>query len=126
GPLDETASAMLAQLLDRHGLRAKVAAYHEASRSGIATLDLDDIAMICISYLDINGNPSHLRYLMRRLRARTRGVPILVGLWPADENAAENKNIRSTVGADFYATTLREALQACLSEAAAPRDASAA
>ncbi|WP_407168700.1 AI-2E family transporter [Bradyrhizobium sp. ORS 111] len=117
GPLDDSAAAMLAQLLEKHGLGAKVASYQAASRDAIATLDLIDVAMICISYLDIRGNPSHLRYLLQRLRRRANNIPILVGLWPADEEVLQNDKTRAEVGADYYVTSLREAVDACVEEA---------
>ena len=61
-------------------MAARVASYQAASREEIGGLDVTGIAMVCISYLDITGSPSHLRYLMQRLHRRLPGVPILVGL----------------------------------------------
>jgi predicted PurR-regulated permease PerM len=107
GPLDEAASTMLAQLLRKHGLGARVAAYRAANREAIATLDVSGIKMICISCLD-TSSPSHLRFLLRRLKKRLPHVPVLVGLWPDGDNAV------STIDeADYYATSLREAVNAC-------------
>jgi predicted PurR-regulated permease PerM len=120
GPLDEAASAMLAQLLGKHGLGARVVSYHAASREGIASLDAEGVAMVCISYLNISGSPSHLRYLMRRLRRRLSGVPILVGLWPAEDSVLKDERIRALVGADYYTTSLREAVNACVQAASEP------
>lgn len=117
GPLDESAAAMLAQLLEKHGLGAKVASYNAASRDAIASLDVTGTAMICISYLDIRGSPSHLRYLLQRLRRRMPGIPILVGLWPADDEVLQDKRLQTTVGADYYVTSLREAVNVCVTEA---------
>ena len=37
---------------------------------GIGTLDGEGVAMVCLCYLEIGGTPSHLRYLLRRLRQR--------------------------------------------------------
>ncbi|WP_453944501.1 AI-2E family transporter [Bradyrhizobium sp. USDA 372] len=117
GPLDESAAAMLAQLLQKHGLGARTASYHEASREGISSLDVEGVAMVCISYLDIRGNPSHLRYLLQRLRRRLPGVPILVGLWPADDEVLKDKAVQIAVGADHYVTSLKAAVDTCLAEA---------
>ena len=117
GPLDEATSTMLAQLLRKHGLGSRVAAYDAASRAGISTLDLSGIAMVCISYLDIGGSPSHLRYLIRRLRGKLPGVPILVGLWPAEDSVLKDKQIQGQIGADYYTTSLREAVEACVAAA---------
>ena len=41
--------------------------------------------MVCITYLEINGGPAALHYLVRRLRQRIPRVTILVGLWPSDD-----------------------------------------
>jgi len=45
GPLDEAASAMLAQLLAKHNLGARVARYEAASRDAIGSLDVSGIAI---------------------------------------------------------------------------------
>lgn len=117
GPLDEAASSMLAQLLAKHGLGARVVAYDAVSRSHLERLDLRGVAMICLSYLDIGGNPAHLRYLLRRLRARLPSAPLLVGLWPAQDPILRDRDLRQAVGADYYVTTLREAIEACIAAA---------
>ena len=57
---------MLAQLLRKHGLGARVVPHEAVSRSNILGLDVKGVAMVCISYLEISGNPAHLRYLLRR------------------------------------------------------------
>ncbi|CAA2160664.1 MAG: AI-2E family transporter [Microvirga sp.] len=114
GPLDEASSAMLAQLLRKHGLGARVTAYQSASREGIRDLDLSGVAMVCISYLDITGNPSHLRYLLERLKRRAPGIPILVGLWPMGEGVLTDAALGRQVGADIYVSSLRGAVEACL------------
>ena len=84
--------------------------------------------MVCISYLDIGGTPAHLRHLMPRLRARLpSGVPVLVGLWPAQDPILMDADLRRALGADYYAPSLHEAVQACLAQAraSAPRPSTA-
>ncbi len=117
GPLDEAASTLLAQLMRKHGLGAQVVRYDQASRSDIGSLDIADVAMVCVSYLEISGNPSHLRYLLSRLRSRLPGRPILVGLWPADDAVLSNEATRRTIGSDYYVSSLHDAVEACLGEA---------
>ncbi|MGI4944226.1 MAG: AI-2E family transporter [Janthinobacterium lividum] len=117
GPLDEAASAMLAQLLGKHGLHARTTPHEAASREEIGSLDVTGIAMICISYLDIAGSPSHLRYLMQRLKRRLPGVPILVGLWPSEDEVLTSDRVRAVIGADYYSTSLREAVNSCVEAA---------
>jgi predicted PurR-regulated permease PerM len=114
GPLDEVASAMLAQLLERHGFRAIVAPYAAASRETIGLLETKGVKMVCISYLEISGSPSHLRYAIRRLRQQLPGSSILVGLWPANDAALTDKGIRAQIGADYYARSLKEELDLCI------------
>ena len=117
GPLDEAASTLLAQLLRKHGLGASVVGYDSASRGRIETLDISAVAMVCVSYLEISGNPSHLRYLLDRLHKRLPGTPILVGLWPTTDAVLSNEATRRTIGADYFSSSLHQAVQACLGEA---------
>ncbi len=117
GPFDEAASAMLRQLLEKHGIGARVSPYRAASREAIGMLDVNGVAMVCVSYLDVAGTPSHLRYLMRRVRQRLPQALILIGLWPAEDAVLTDKQLRAAIGADFYATSLREAVNICVEAA---------
>ncbi len=117
GPLDEAAASILSQLLHKSGLKARVLHHEAASRAGIASLDANGVAMVCLCYLEIGGTPSHLRYLLRRLRQRLPDVPLLVGMWPAEQVILTDDRLRAAVGADHYASSLREAVEACLEAA---------
>lgn len=117
GPLDEASSAMLAQLLRKHGLGARVVPHHDVSRDRIGEVELAGVAMVCISYLDITGNPAHLRYLLERLKRRAPGVRVLVGLWPQGEKVLTDAAVGKQLGADVYVSSLREAVEACLGAA---------
>ena len=114
GELDEAAALMMAQLIRKHGIGARVLANDAVSRGGIDRFPTDGVAMICISYLEITGKQTHLRYLLRRLRARLPNASILVGLWPADEPLLGDDDLRGMTGADHYVSTLREAVTLCL------------
>jgi hypothetical protein len=114
GALDDAAAGMLAQLLRKHGFATRLVPHEATSRSGIATLDLTDVRMICISYLEIIGHPTHLRYLLRRLRLRDATVPILVGLWPMEDPFLSNEEMRAMMGASAYVTSLRDAVIQCV------------
>jgi predicted PurR-regulated permease PerM len=119
GPLDEAASAMLAQLLIKHGIGARAVPHEASSREQVRNLDTTGVAMVCISYLDISGSPAHLRYLLRRLRQRMPGVPLLVGLWPEGEAVLTDAAQAKAVGADHYTSSLYGAVTQCLKVAAA-------
>ncbi|NNM71755.1 AI-2E family transporter [Enterovirga aerilata] len=117
GTLDEGAAAMLAQLLRKHGLGARVVPHEAVSRDNIRRLDTTGVTMVCISYLEISGSPAHLRYLLRRLRQKLPRAPLLVGLWPREDAILTDAALRSQVGADHYVVSLREALRICMEAA---------
>jgi predicted PurR-regulated permease PerM len=114
GPLDEAASAMLAQLLEKHGFRTIAAPYAAASRESIGRLEMKGVRMACISYFEISGSPPHLRYAIRRLRQKLPGSSILVGLWPENDTALTDQSMRAQIGADYYARSLQEAVDLCI------------
>ena len=124
---------MLAQLLEKQGLATKVVPHAATTRAAIGALDVHDVAMVCISCLELSGSPAHLRFLLRRLRQRLPpDIPVLIGLWPAGEEILQDERLRAAVGADDYATSLHQAVEACLDAAhkaslgAAPMTAAAA
>jgi hypothetical protein len=57
-----------------------------------------------------------LRYLLRRLRERQPAARQLLGLWPAQDTKPFDGDLRRALGADFYVTSLREAVRTCLAE----------
>jgi predicted PurR-regulated permease PerM len=119
GPLDETAASMLSQLLHKNGLKARVLTHNTASRTHIGSLDGEGVAMVCLTYLELGGTPSHLRYMLRRLRQRLPAARLVVGLWPAEQAILTDDRLRAAVGADVYTSSLREAVEACLEAARA-------
>jgi hypothetical protein len=108
GPLDDIGSAMLAQLLSKHGFDVRTVDHDMTSRANIAALEVTGIAVLCVSYLEILGHPPNLRYLLRRLRHRLPQVPLLVGLWPVEDDFLANDEMRRMMGADGYSSSLRE------------------
>ena len=117
GPLDEAASSMLAQLLHKNGIEARVVRHDAVSRGHIGLLDVQGVQMVCLSYLELSGTPSHLRYLLRRLRQRLPRARLLVGLWPTEQAILNDDRLRAAVGANVYTSSLREAVEACLDAA---------
>jgi predicted PurR-regulated permease PerM len=122
GPLDEAAAGMLAQLLQKHALNARVVTRDAVSRAGIASFDTQGVAMVCILYLEIAGAPSQLRYLVRRIRWRLPQAPILVGLWPPGDNILGDQARQRSIGADHCVTSLRDAVTVCLRTAQSASD----
>jgi len=124
GPLDEPAAIMLGHLLKQSGLGSRLVKYREASRLGIETLDLSNVVMVCIAYLNISGSPAHLRYLVQRLRARLPpGTPILIGLWSPEDTAIRTDAGRVAISADYFTSSFGEVLKSCQAAASsAPAD----
>ncbi|MEO8883496.1 MAG: AI-2E family transporter, partial [Devosia sp.] len=100
-------------------IQARVLKHEATTRLHVATLDNEGVAMVCLCYLEISGTPSHLRYLLRRLRQRLPSARLLVGLWPAEQAILTDDRLRAAVGADIYTSSLREAVEACLETARA-------
>jgi predicted PurR-regulated permease PerM len=117
GPLDQAASIMLAQLLERAGLGVSTVPHETVSRNQIAALDVREVAVVCISYLDIRGRSAHLRFLVRRIRQHLPKSSVLIGFWAADDPFLRDQAMRQAVGAEHYVSSLREALNACLTTA---------
>jgi len=120
GPLDETVAAMLTQLLEQRGLGARVVRNAAVSRENIASLDVEGVAMACVSYVEIRGHPAHLRLLLRRLRARLPAAPLLVGLWPVDDPILADRELQREAGATHCVSTLGDAVTICAESAQAP------
>lgn len=112
GPLDDIAVAMLAQLLGKHDLGTRKVAFAEVSREHISTIDVSGVLMIVVTYLEVTANPSHLRMLLKRLRDRMPGLPIVVSLWSASPEATAGGGAERP-DADRIATSLREAVIHC-------------
>lgn len=113
GPFDDVAAAMLVQLLARQGIAARAIPQAAASREGIETLDLSGDATVTLAYLDPGAAPSHLRYLIRRIRQRATGAEIVAGFWPASNPGGDpgDADTRTAVGADRHAASLRMAIE---------------
>ncbi len=108
--LDDAASLLLAQLLQRQGLTAQVAGHDTLSVAGVARLDPTRIGIICLSYLDLSS-VAHLRFAVRRLRRRVPQAKVLAGCWGREPIAAEET--AKAAKADFAATSLRAAVEIC-------------
>jgi predicted PurR-regulated permease PerM len=116
-PLDEAASAMLAQLLVKHGLQARRLVADRSSRAAIASLEPGDVAVVCISALETSRSHARLRLLVRRLRRRLPDAQIMIGLWTQNENGANAADMVGEVGADRCVVSFAQAVRACLDAA---------
>ena len=114
GPLDREVAMILAQLLQRHGLGARVVGSEEVAQAAISQMDPSQVAMICVVFLESNNSSVRLRYLLRRLRQYFGPVPISAGLWPTDDSDPEDQQRRVAVAAEFNVASLHDTVEACL------------
>jgi predicted PurR-regulated permease PerM len=119
--LDDAAAAMLAQLIEKHGLGARFEPRETLATANIFSLKTDGVRLVCLSYLDMS-RPTEVRYLVRRLRRRIPNVLILVGSWQSKKGkVAESdtalSNLQSATGAEFYATSFRQAIESAIEAA---------
>jgi predicted PurR-regulated permease PerM len=113
GPLDRLATALLVQLLGKHDLDCRALPHEAASRTGIDSLDTTGITMVCLFYLHIEGIPSHLRYLVKRVRQRLPNAAIVVGIWQQGDTEQWSDDLQSAIGAHCYASSMRDMLDTC-------------
>jgi predicted PurR-regulated permease PerM len=112
GPFDEAVSAMLAQLLVQRDIPACVITHTAASRERIGQLDLQGVAVLALSYLELEESTAHLRYLTRRLRHHAPDAPIVVGLWRDRDQLSNDGTLRDGLGQAAYVTSLNQAIDA--------------
>lgn len=118
--LDRAAATMLAQLLERRGLAARVLPADAIGPEHIADVDLGGVTLVCLSYLG-PAAVAQARQACRRLRRRTPpGAQILVGLWNGQLDPAKDGNPAGSMGADLAAASFAQAVERIEQRAAAP------
>ena len=118
GSLDEAAAAMLAQLLEKRGVGARVLMSEAVSVASLARLDVTGVRMACLSYLE-PGNFTNARYLVRRLRRRLPKAMIVDGFWTLTAEEAEERDALAATRADGVVTSLRQAVERVVNAARA-------
>jgi hypothetical protein len=118
--LDQAAAVMLAQILDKHGVAARVQPFADVSSAKSFKVDAPDARIVCLSYFGAASSPVHVRYLIRRLRRVMPAARFLACFWMLDPDDSKLEAWRLTVGADLVASSLAAAARICLTAAAAP------
>ena len=107
--LDHAAASLLAHLLERQGIGARLASFDEVSPISIQELKTDGVQVVCVSYLE-PGNPKNARYLARRLRKRLPGLPLIAGFWSVIEDDTHYLDSFEATECDFLANNLAQAV----------------
>jgi hypothetical protein len=122
GSLDEASAAMLAQLVQKHGIGARVVPAASVSPPNLFALDVADVQMAYLCYLE-PGSFTNPHYLVRRLRRKLPKATIIGGFWTLKTDEADERGALAKTGADLVATRL---LQAVAQATAAARAAAGA
>jgi hypothetical protein len=116
GSLDEAAAAMLAQLVQKHGIGTRVVPSQAVLPANIFQFDTAGVRMICLSYLEASG-VTNARYLVRRLRRKLPEAKILLGLWAQTPFELDRLDVLGQTEADFVVTSLALAVARIVGEA---------
>jgi len=110
GSLDEASAAMLSQLLEMHGIGARVVPREAVTAANLGQLDVTGVQMACLCYLE-PGTFANARYLVRRLRRRLPKAKIIAGFWTLTAEQAEQRHALQSTGADLVVTLLQQAVE---------------
>lgn len=110
GLLDEVVALMIAQLLQRMGIGSRAEPANALSMSGIFNLNTDDVALICVCYVE-RVTPAQIRYAIRRLRRKVPDAHLLVSLVGNTWQGEDQKELQDGGNTSLVAGTLRETVE---------------
>jgi predicted PurR-regulated permease PerM len=105
--LDEAACAMLVHILEKRGIAAITQPLETAGPA--SGLHEPNAQMVCLSYFGAASKPAHVRYQIRRLKRILPHAHYLACFWMLEEGASKVDDWKASVGAEFVATSLRQA-----------------
>jgi len=109
GPLDEAAALLLVDMLRKYGVGARVVSSDEASATQINELNVDNVRLACVSYLE-PSTYKNARYQVRRLRKRMPDVPVLAIFWGIGSDASRYLDTVEATECDVVTTGLKETM----------------
>lgn len=122
--LDETGAAILAQLLQRRGLRPRLLTMGDIASVHLQGSAVEGARIACISMFDIANRGTFLRFLVRRLGRILPGVPLVGGFWRFDPEEPGHAQVLNAAPVSGHVQSLQEAVDRIL--AAARQDSKAA
>lgn len=109
GPFDALAAEMLSQLLERRGITASRGTDKAADRQALESIEMKDVALVCVLYLQARGFPAHARLLIGRLKQRNPQTKVILGL--VQQATAGTVQMPANLDAVEYVASLKEALE---------------
>jgi len=110
GSLDEASAAMLAQLLEKHGIGARVISREAVSARNLNQLDVTGVQIACLCYLE-PGTFANARYLVRRLRRRLPTAEIIAVFWTLTAEQSEQRNALAATGVDLVVNLTQQVVE---------------
>ena len=123
GLIDEALAMILAQLLERRGVEARAEEAGAWSKSRVASLDVKDVALICLCYME-TPSPAQIHFAIRRLRRKAPAAIILIALLGATSAVEDEEVVQTLVKLDLIKSTLHATVERILAIAADTGDAS--
>ena len=115
GPFDRVASAIMTRCLEFNGITAVAGLHEDASRHRIGSLDLEEIAAVCVLYVEPATARANVKYFLGRLKHREPELKLIFGFVESGVLRAGIDSERSA--ADMYVSTIEEAKVACVAAA---------
>jgi predicted PurR-regulated permease PerM len=120
--LDEAAAALLGHVVEKHGIGARVVSASDVSPTQLARLNVSDVQVVCVSYLD-PGNYKNARYLVKRLKKRMPQAHPIAGFWGYAESDSHYLDSIEAMEMDDVVSSLGQAVERILTLARRAKDA---
>lgn len=117
GLLDEAVALIVAQLVERQGIGTRAEQADALSVSRVFGLDTQDVALICLCYVE-NATAAQIRYAIRRLRRKAPTAFIVVTLAGETSNTDGTNGLPAAENIAIVKGSLRAAVEKILAVAA--------
>ncbi len=115
-PLDEAAAAMLVQVLQKRAIAAALQPLSGTGAGRRLNVQTPESRLVCLSYFGTASKPTHVRYVIRRLKRVMPHARFVACFWMLGEERAKSEEWRISVGADFVTSSIDETALLCANE----------
>ena len=115
GELDNAAIAMLSQVLKAQGANTRTVDHLAMDPRRIRDLDLSGAHSVVIGFLNMQST-TQARYIVRRIKRARSSLRVGVVFWMQSGDAVDGIKLGATIGGDFVAHNMREAVVGALSD----------
>ena len=112
---------ILAQLLERRGVDARAEEAGAWSKARVAALDVKDVTLICLCYME-TPSAAQIHFAVRRLRRKAPAAIILIALLGETSAVEDEEVVQALVKLDLIKTTLHAAVERILAITAEPSE----